>query len=67
MFKYLLRYFNLKCSRGCKTEAVGVYYLNKGCYCDSSKIQWLCAQHLVQLEPLGKMKCLVKIWPVKGF
>ena len=57
----LLQKLELKCCRGCDSPAIGIYWLNKGCYCDKRKLQWLCAQHWVKLEPLDKMKCLAII------
>lgn len=54
----------IQCIRGCDSPAVGVYWLNKGCACDHRRLQWLCAQHLVKLEPIDKMRCLLVIHPM---
>lgn len=65
-FYNLVRYLSLKCCRGCSEPAIGIYWLNKGCACDTRKLQWLCIQHLVKLEPIDKMKCLLKIYEIEN-
>lgn len=55
----------IRCMRGCDAPAVGVYWLNKGCVCDARRLQWLCAQHLVKLEPRDEMRCLLMIYPIE--
>ena len=60
----LLQWLVLRCGRGCGSVAVGVYWMNRGCACDARKVQRLCSQHVVSLEPIDSMKCLLKIWPL---
>lgn len=65
--RQLIRRCNLRCSFGC-SHAVGIYWMSDGCAArPKQRLQCLCAQHLIEAEPIRAMYCLVEIWPVYGY
>lgn len=53
----------MKCIFGCRSPAVAVYILPKGCVCFRDRIvQPLCAQHEYKARPLGRMILVTRLY-----
>jgi hypothetical protein len=68
MLTHLFRWIGLRCSFGCQSTVVGIYWFNAGCAArPRQRLQCLCVQHLISAEPIDNMHCLVRIYPVERF
>lgn len=46
----------LRCRYGCAAPVVGVFHMPDGCACWPERVQALCGQHAIKVEPLGAMR-----------
>jgi hypothetical protein len=68
MLNWFLRRLRLRCSFGCSDAVVGVYWFNEGCAArPKQRLQCLCAQHVVSAEPVGRMRCLAKLFELESW
>jgi hypothetical protein len=47
----------MKCTL-CDSEAIAVYYFDKGCVCNKSTTQPLCEHHIRKSTPIGSMELI---------
>ena len=44
---------NIRCTRECDSNPVGIFYAVEGCICSTNKLQALCYQHYFKAEQNG--------------
>jgi hypothetical protein len=47
--------------RGCKSPAIGLYYIPLGCLCWPDPVQALCAQHAEKVESDGPITPIMEL------
>lgn len=57
----------MKCIFGCRSPAVAVYILPKGCVCKREIVQPLCAQHEHKCTPRGRMILVTRFYEHHGY
>ena len=52
---------DIPCRFGCRSPAVGIYYMPRGCICWPDPIQALCMQHFVTAESVGPVTLILDL------
>lgn len=52
----------IECRFGCKSPAVGIFHVPRGCVCWRDPVQALCAQHANEAQSNGPIVCILDFY-----